>query len=117
MLTEGAKSPHEDILFNVTPSSGALRRGDWKIVLGGNAKDDPDGKGKAKKKKQMPPAVELFNLAKDPSETTNLAAQEPERVRELRARLEEYARQAVPPRAAPKAAGFQSPKVWGEPQR
>jgi hypothetical protein len=58
--------------------------------------------------------VELFNLARDPSEKTNLAAAEPERVRELRARLADYARQAVAPKAAPKAKDFRAPKVWGE---
>ena len=56
----------------------------------------------------------LFNLKDDPSESKNLAAQEPERVRELRARLENYARQAVPPKATPKGPDFKSPKVWGE---
>ena len=113
VLTNGAKSPHEDILINVTPKNGALRKGDWKLVLNGNSNDDPDGKGEPKKKKAGE-SIELFNLAADPSEKTNLAAKEPERVRELRARLDGYARQAVPPKVAPKAKDFQAPKVWGE---
>jgi arylsulfatase A-like enzyme len=115
VLTEGKKSPHEEILFNVTPNGGALRKGDWKLILNGNAPDDPDGKVEQKKKKKLAgEAIELFNLANDPSEKTNLAAKEPERVRELRARIEAYGRQAVPPKAAPKGKDFQSPKVWGE---
>jgi arylsulfatase A-like enzyme len=113
VLTEGKKSPHADILLNVTPGGGALRMGDWKIVLNGDTRDDPDGKVVEKKKKGAA-SVELFNLAGDPSEKNNLAAQEPERVRELRGRLEAYARQAAPPKAAPKAKDFQSPKVWGD---
>ena len=113
VLTEGKKSPHEEILFNVTPNGGALRKANWKLVLNGNAKDDPDGKKAAKGKKDAE-FIELFDLAKDPSEKTNLAAQEPERVRELRARLESYAKEAIPPKAAPKGKDFQSPKVWGE---
>ena len=112
VLTGGQKSPRDEILINVTPGGGALRRGDWKIVVNGSTPDDPDGKAPAKKKAAA--SVELFNLARDPSEKTNLAAQEPERVRELRARLEGYGRQAVAPKAAPKAKGFQAPKVWGE---
>ncbi|MCI0682786.1 MAG: arylsulfatase [Gemmataceae bacterium] len=119
VLADGKSSPHEDILFNVTPGRGALRMGNWKLVLGGSLQDNegsPPKKAKkaAKKKAKNADAIELFNLADDPSEKTNLAAQHPERVRELRARLEAYAREAVPPRAAPKAAGFRSPKIWGE---
>jgi arylsulfatase A-like enzyme len=114
VLTEGKKSPHEDILINVTPNNGALRMGDWKLVLNGSTKDDPDGKLEPKKKKKAGDAVELFNLASDPSEKMNLASKEPERVREMRARLEAYGRQAIPPKVAPKGKDFQSPKIWGE---
>jgi hypothetical protein len=35
-------------------------------------------------------------------------------VKELRARYDAYARQAVPPKSRPMPADFQSPKVWGE---
>ena len=59
-------------------------------------------------------SVELFNLAKDPSESENLAARNPEKVKELRARYDAYAAQALPPKAAPKPPGFKSPAVWGE---
>ncbi|MFO0968885.1 MAG: arylsulfatase [Gemmataceae bacterium] len=114
VLTKGAKSPHEDILFNVTPGGGALRKGDWKLVLGGAAPDDPDGKAAPKKKKKDKASVELFNLKSDPEEKTNLAEREPERVRELRVRLAAYAREAVPPKATQKGKDFKSPKVWGE---
>jgi arylsulfatase A-like enzyme len=115
-LTGGAKSPHEDILINITPTRGALRMGDWKLVVGGNRADDDGGapKKKAKGKKGDPNLVELFNLADDPSESNNVAAQHPERVGALRARLDAYARQAVPPKSAPKAKDFQAPKIWGE---
>lgn len=114
VLTKGARSPHEDILINVTPSGGALRKGDWKLVLGENA-EDTGGKANSKQVNKIAPSVELFNLASDPYEETNLADSEPERVRDLRSRLEAYEKQAVPPKAAPKAADFKAPKVWGEP--
>ncbi len=113
VLTKGAKSPHEDILFNVTPRGGALRQATWKLVLNGDNNDDPDGNAKKKAKKGTR-LVELFNLASDPYEKTNLAEREPERVRRLRERLEAYAAEAVPPKAAPKAKDFKVPRVWGE---
>jgi arylsulfatase I/J len=112
VLTQGHKSPHDDILINVTPGGGALRQGDWKLVLNGNVSDDPDGAPAKKAKKGT--SVELFHLAMDPAEKSNLAAQEPERVRVLRSRLDAYAREALPPRAAPKAKDFRAPAVWGE---
>ena len=60
--------------------------------------------------------VELFNLADDPYEKHNLARDNPARVEDLRGRYEAFARQALPPKSAPKASGFQSPRVWGEPE-
>ena len=128
VLTAGAKSPHDAILLNTTPNNGAIRMGDWKLVLGGNRSDDGtesaaqvEGKAapaKGKKGKQAAaadgPRVELFHLEIDPYEKTNLATEHPEKVKELRARLEAFAKQAVPPKSAPKAADFKVPKIWGE---
>lgn len=118
-ITQGSKSPHEEILLNVTPTNGAIRVGDWKLVLRGGSNDDPADQPAPKARKKRPSAesaddVELFNLADDLSEQKNLAAEHPDKVRDLRARLEAYANQAVPPKSAPKAPGFMSPKVWGE---
>lgn len=117
-ITEGKPTPHEDILHNVTPGGGAIRVGDWKLVLNGQQVEG-DGEAPAAKKGKKKAddgkdRVELFNMANDPFEKTNLAAQEPEKVKELRARLAAYAKVAVPPKSAPKAANFQTPKVWGE---
>jgi arylsulfatase A-like enzyme len=126
VLTAGAKSPHDAILLNTTPNNGALRMGDWKLVVGGNLSDadqnaaaetpkaDAAKKGKKGKQAATGPTTELFNLAEDLSEKNNLAEKHPEKVKELRARLEAFAKQAVPPKSAPKAADFKSPKVWGE---
>jgi arylsulfatase A-like enzyme len=121
-ITEGAASPNEFILYNTTPGNGAIRIGDWKLVMGGNVADSEDGgaentpkKKKAKKKQANGgPQVELFNLANDPNEKNNLAASNPEKVAELRAKLSELAAQAVPPKSAPMPAGFKSPRVWGQ---
>jgi len=120
-ITAGAPSPHEAILINATPVKGALRMGDWKLVVNGGlaepADGEDDGEPATEKKPAMSDAgrgVELFNLADDPSERTNLAARHPDKVKELRARYDALAKQQVTPKAAPKAKGFKSPKVWGE---
>ena len=123
-ITEGQPSPHEEIVLNITPRSGAIRVGDWKLVLNGQT-DVTDGEGAAVAGAVEPKnttdakaitaeTVELFDLAADPRELNNLAGSHPEKVQELRERYRGFARQAVPPKARPKSPGFQSPRVWGE---
>jgi arylsulfatase A-like enzyme len=118
-ITQEAASPHEAILLNTTPSQGAIRVGDWKLILNGNRADDgteaDEAPPAARKAARRGPSVELFHLARDPNETTNLAETHPDRVEALRGRLEAFARQAVPPRSRPKDPQFVSPRVWGEP--
>lgn len=118
LLTEGAKSPHDAILLVQSPTRAAVRRGDWKLLINPVAEDseeapaNPLPKPKTKPRAQAKPAaaergpVELYHLAVDVGETTNLAAQEPERVAALRAKLDEWLKPAVPPGqiGAPKPA-------------
>src|SRR5262249_22069628 len=121
-ITQGAASPHDAILLNAAPHGGAIRAGDWKLVIngartsveGGDAEASAEAKAKARAKAQAPETIELFNLAADPKEEHEVAAENPVKVKELRARYDAFAREAVPPKARPRPAGFQSPKVWGE---
>ena len=66
--------------------AGVVREGDWKLI-----EQYEDG------------SLELYNLAKDPSETTDLAAAEPARVAALRGKLEAWRRSvgAEPTKANP----------------
>jgi arylsulfatase A-like enzyme len=119
-IARGESSPNRQILLNSTPSGGAIRVGDWKLVLTGNPGDseaagDDALPGAARAAGASRVSEELFRLADDPNETHNLAVALPEKVRELRDRYDALARQAVQPKSAPKAPGFQSPRVWGEP--
>lgn len=69
-LLKGADQPTRTHAVSCAASGvPGFRSGDWKLVL--NAKP------------------ELYNLAKDIGETTDLAAQEPERVKEMQAQLEQ----------------------------
>ena len=122
-IAAGKPTPHEEILHNTTPGNGAIRVGDWKLVLNGNqpeegsealAQADKQAKKGKKNKGAAADSVELFNIADDPYEKTNLASQHPEKVQDLRARLGAYARAALAPKSEPIAPDFQSPKVWGE---
>jgi arylsulfatase A-like enzyme len=123
-IAAGKPTPHDHILHNTTPGNGAIRAGNWKLVLNGGRPEDgsealsqadgPDKKNKKKKAIAAAPSIELFNLADDPYEKSNLADKQPEKVKELRSRLDAYARAALPPKSAPQAPDFQTPKVWGE---
>jgi len=46
--------------------------------------------------------------------TPNIAAKNPDRVKELRARLDAFAREAVPPKAHAQPEDFKVPRVWGQ---
>ena len=58
-----------------------VRQGDWKLIW----------------RSPLPEAVELYDIAKDPSEKNNLAAANPEKVATLRARANELAGQMEKP--------------------
>lgn len=97
LLTEG-KAPNRDtILIAGNPQRYALRMGDWKLLV----KPLPVGKAvdpeaDAVHASKQADELELYNLAKDISETNNLAATEPERVKLMRQRLEIIMKDAVP---------------------
>lgn len=98
-ITEGAPSPNEDVLIDVEAFRGAIRKGDWKLV----------------KIALLPGKTELFNLAADPSEATNVAEQNPDIARDLEARLLAYAKQQKPSewiKAQPAFVGAQGKTVF-----
>lgn len=129
-ISEGKPTPHTEIIHNATPVNGAIRMGDWKLVMNGQRGETEEGGGEAPAaegaggkranraaKKDLAEGgekVELFNIKDDPYEKTNLAKSNPDKVKELRARYDEIASQAVPPKLKPMAPGFVTPKVWGE---
>jgi arylsulfatase A-like enzyme len=76
-LAEGRPSPHEDILINVEFFRGAIRKGNWKLM----------------KLATLPGQTELFDLSTDIGETTNVADEHPDIVRDLEARLVGYAKE------------------------
>ncbi len=65
-IFRGEQRKAHDVLYFSVPRNQALRMGDWKIVNAARGKP-----------------WELYNVAADPTETTNLAAREPERLKQL----------------------------------
>jgi len=102
-IAQGAPAPHDAILLNAAPRGGAIRAGSWKLVV---ARQPRRAGGGAR--------VELFDLAKDPTEKDDLAATHPEKVAELGARLDALTSEAMPRKTSPMPEGFHPPAVWGE---
>ena len=94
VLTEGAKTPHDAILLiGTVPGKAAIRMGDWKLLRNPSEVDAEE----AGDKSTSTSGVELYNLADDISESKNLAISNPEKVRELNARLNTMLKDAVKP--------------------
>jgi arylsulfatase A-like enzyme len=80
-LSEGKPSPRTEIVYNIEPFRAAVRQGEWKLVW----------------RTVLPASIELYNIANDPSEKENLAAQHPDKVAALQKRVNELAAQAAKP--------------------
>lgn len=108
-IAGGKPSPHEVLVHNVTPWSGALRMGRWKLVHNGGV---PANATEGPKRDTW----ELFDISADPGEQVDLSNEHAEILAELRLRLEALRAQAVAPNLPPnlQPAGFEVPKVWGE---
>jgi len=79
LITEG-KAPDRDVLLlGSLPAKIGIRMGDWKLIrfAGGGGKKAKGG-----------PRFELYNLADDIGEKNDLAESKPEKVAEMRPRLE-----------------------------
>ncbi len=80
-IAGGAASPRDEVVYNVGPFLASVRQGDWKLLW----------------QTALPSRVELFDLANDPYEQTDVAAAQPQKVAALQRRIEELARESVAP--------------------
>ena len=100
-ISEGTRTPRDEVVYNVDPTSGAVREGDMKLVWHAG----------------LPGKVELFDLAKDPGETTNIADKNPELVAKLQARIVNLSKEMTPPLLVMEAIKltFGTPPVAADP--
>jgi arylsulfatase A-like enzyme len=88
----------KEILLNVEAFHGALRAGEWKLIV----------------HTAMPAKVELFQIANDPEEAENQAAAYPDRVNDMMKRLNEYAYDMAPAKYLGEAETDNRPMFWRE---
>lgn len=79
-LSQGAPSPRTEVVYNVEMFRAALRQGDWKLNM----------------RATLPAKVELYNIAKDPGETTNVAADNAPLVAALQKRIDDLSKDMKP---------------------
>lgn len=97
---EKKDAPHDALYWRFGPQI-AIRKGAWKLVKGTNPESQPlERRGAATVE-----GAELYNLDKDIGETNNLAASEPEKVKELAAAWEKWNSELVAPKWIPGNAG------------
>lgn len=88
-IAEGKPSPRSEVIYNVEPFRGAVRQGDWKLIW----------------RTLIPTSVDLYNIAQDPYETKNLAAEHPDKVAAMQARLNSLGKESAKPLALMYVAG------------
>jgi arylsulfatase A-like enzyme len=80
-ISQGKPSPRTEIVYNIEPFRGAVRQGDWKLIW----------------RTLLPSSSELYDLSKDPSEATNLAAANPDKVAAFQRRIDALALESAKP--------------------
>jgi arylsulfatase A-like enzyme len=80
-ISQGKPSPRTELVYNIEPFRAGIRQGDWKLIW----------------RTPLPQAIELYNIAKDPSEKNNVADQYPEKVAALQKRAMELAKTMAKP--------------------
>jgi len=78
-ISEGKPSPRQEVVYNIEPYRAGVRQGDWKLIW----------------RTPLPSALELYNIAQDPSEKTNVADKNPQKVTELQRRIEQLAKESA----------------------
>ena len=79
--SQGAPSPRTEVVYNLEPFRAGLRQGNWKLIW----------------QATLPSKVELFDIAADSAETTNVAEKNSDVVATLKQRIEVLSREAVAP--------------------
>ena len=96
-IAAGKPSARTEVVYNVEPFMAGIRQGNWKLVW----------------KPSLPSQRELFDLASDPGETRNVAAEHPEVVARLEERVQQLSRESTPPLLLKEASAVAMKELFG----
>ena len=96
VIADGKRTQRKDMLLNVEDFGGAIRVGEWKLIVHAS----------------LPSRVELYDIANDPEEADNKAGAYPDRVKELLARLNDYAYDMLPAQYLEELTAGDRPVFW-----
>ena len=99
-LTGTKTTPPHELLYWRLGEQMAIRRGDWKLVRYDVTPDHPGAVSRNASRPDVTPP-RLYNLARDIGETHDLAAEQPEKVRELLDAWQAWSRQMARPSWGP----------------
>jgi arylsulfatase A-like enzyme len=95
-VAQARRSERREVLLNVDEFHGAIRVGEWKLIVHA----------------ALPAQTQLFDIANDPEEAENKAATYPDRVRELLERLNAHAYEMTPSLYLEALSPAASPAAW-----
>jgi arylsulfatase B len=103
-LTGKQDRGHPNLCFSDGRKTWSIREGDWKLISSpgwdhSNYRLTEDGTAVSAPNYRYPEGMQLFNLKNDIGETTNLAAQSPGRVAELKRHYDAWRAQMGKPRS------------------
>ena len=100
-IAGGRISPRKELLLGIDELRGAIRVGDWKLILHSS----------------LPQQLELYDVPHDPGEEDNAADRNPDLVKTLLGKLNDYAWEMAPSRFMDElkhARRSDMPIVWGQ---
>ena len=101
VIADGKRTQRKDMLLNVEDFAGAIRVGEWKLIV----------------HSALPSRVELYDIANDPEEAENKAGTYPDRVKDLLARLNDYAYDMLPALYLEELTAGDRPVFWRRTRR